>query len=111
MSQITKIKEGTPVTTPDGTLVDQNLATGPIVATGVKYEKRPARTPDGEPVEGLFNAWITLDNPKQFNSYTTEMVKGVILAFRTASNARDVVSVVFTGVGDRAFCTGGTPHE
>ncbi len=111
MSKITKIKEGTPVTTPDGNLVDHNLATGPIVATGVKYEKRPARTPDGEPVEGLFNAWITLDNPKQFNSYTTEMVKGVILAFRAASNARDVVSVVFTGVGDRAFCTGGNTKE
>jgi 6-oxo-cyclohex-1-ene-carbonyl-CoA hydrolase len=59
----------------------------------------------------LFNAWITLNNPGQFNSYTTEMVKSVILAFRAASNARDVNCVVFTGTGDRAFCTGGNTKE
>jgi 6-oxocyclohex-1-ene-carbonyl-CoA hydrolase len=78
---------------------------------GVKYEKRAARTPDGKEVPGLTNAWIWLDNPSQYNSYTTEMVKGVILAFRAASNARDVSSVVFTGTGDKAFCTGGNTKE
>jgi len=35
----------------------------------------------------------------------------VILAFRAASAARDVSSVVFTGVGDKAFCTGGNTKE
>jgi 6-oxo-cyclohex-1-ene-carbonyl-CoA hydrolase len=55
--------------------------------------------------------WITLDNPAQYNSYTTEMVKGVILAFRAASNSRDVNAVVFTGSGDKAFCTGGNTKE
>ncbi|MBP8298446.1 MAG: 6-oxocyclohex-1-ene-1-carbonyl-CoA hydratase, partial [Burkholderiales bacterium] len=54
---------------------------------------------------------IWLDNPGQYNSYTTDMVKGVILAFRAASNARDVNCVVFTGVGDKAFCTGGNTKE
>ena len=49
--------------------------------------------------------------PTQFNSYTTEMVKGALLAFRAASAARDVVAVVFTGAGDRAFCTGGNTKE
>jgi 6-oxo-cyclohex-1-ene-carbonyl-CoA hydrolase len=78
---------------------------------GVRYEKRPARTPDGKPAAGLYNAWIWLDNATQFNSYTTDMVKGVILAFRAASNERDVSSVVFTGVGDKAFCTGGNTRE
>jgi len=78
---------------------------------GVRYEKRPAALPDGKVVPGLYNAWITLDNPAQFNSYTTDMVKGVILAFRAASNARDVNCVVFTGAGDRAFCTGGNTKE
>jgi 6-oxo-cyclohex-1-ene-carbonyl-CoA hydrolase len=39
------------------------------------------------------------------------MVKGVILAFREASVARDVVAVVFTGSGDKAFCTGGNTKE
>ena len=78
---------------------------------GVRVEKRPARLPDGTVVEGLYNTWIILDNPEQLNSYTTEMVKGVILAFRAASAARDVVAVVFTGTGDRAFCTGGNTRE
>ena len=78
---------------------------------GLRVERRPARLPDGTIVAGLFNAWIILDNPTQLNSYTTEMVKGVILAFRAASVARDVVAVVFTGSGDRAFCTGGNTAE
>src|SRR5215468_10627803 len=77
----------------------------------VLYEKRPVKDAEGKPVAGLFNAWITLDNPTQFNSYTTDMVKAVILAFREASAARDVVAVVFTGSGDKAFCTGGNTKE
>ncbi|WP_298422020.1 6-oxocyclohex-1-ene-1-carbonyl-CoA hydratase [Rhodoblastus sp.] len=91
-------------------LVDHDI-TPFEAAPGLIYEKRPARTPDGAVAEGLYNAWIWLDNPAQFNSYTTDMVKGVIRAFRTASNARDVVAVVFTGVGDKAFCTGGNTKE
>src|SRR5512144_2700798 len=82
-----------------------------ISKPGVRYEKRAARRPDGTGVAGLYNAWITLDNPAQYNSYTTDMVKGVILAFRAASNARDVNCVVFTGAGDKAFCTGGNTKE
>jgi 6-oxo-cyclohex-1-ene-carbonyl-CoA hydrolase len=39
------------------------------------------------------------------------MVKSLILAFREASAARDVVAVVFTGAGDKAFCTGGNTKE
>ena len=78
---------------------------------GVRYEKCPVKGEDGRPVTGLYNAWITLDNPSQFNSYTTEMVKATILGFRAASAARDVVAVVFTGAGDKAFCTGGNTKE
>jgi 6-oxo-cyclohex-1-ene-carbonyl-CoA hydrolase len=78
---------------------------------GVRFERRPAKAPDGTVADGLFNAWITLDNPAQFNSYTTDMVKGVILAFRAASDMRDVNAVVFTGAGDKAFCTGGNTKE
>jgi 6-oxo-cyclohex-1-ene-carbonyl-CoA hydrolase len=82
-----------------------------IARPGVRYEKRPATRPDGSVAAGLYNAWITLDNPGQYNSYTTDMVKGVILAFRAASSARDVNCVVFTGAGDKAFCTGGNTKE
>ena len=81
------------------------------ISANVLYEKRPALRPDGSVAEGLYNAWITLNNPGQFNAYTTDMVKAVILAFRAASNARDVNAVVFTGAGDKAFCTGGNTKE
>src|SRR5512139_2634508 len=93
---------------------DHNLVVEAIretVSKGVLYEKRPVKGADGKPVAGLFNAWITLDNQNQFNSYTTDMVKATILAFRAASTARDVVAVVFTGAGDKAFCTGGNTKE
>jgi 6-oxo-cyclohex-1-ene-carbonyl-CoA hydrolase len=75
------------------------------------YEKRPVQDPEGRPVDGLFTAWVTLDNPAQYNSYTTEMAKGVIAAFGEASLDRSVVAVVFTAVGDKAFCTGGNTKE
>ena len=82
-----------------------------IRVPGLRLEKRPAKSPDGKTAAELYNAWIWLDNPQQFNSYTTDMVKAVILAFRAASNARDVSCVVFTGAGDKAFCTGGNTKE
>jgi len=75
------------------------------------YEKKPLTKPDGTVVDGLFVAWVTLNNPRQYNSYSTAMVKGVIAAFANASLDRSVVAVVFTGAGDRAFCTGGNTKE
>jgi len=78
---------------------------------GVLYEKKPVLDPAGGAVEGLYTAWITLNNPAQYNSYTTEMVKGVIAGFHRASMDRSVVAVVFTGAGDKAFCTGGNTKE
>jgi 6-oxo-cyclohex-1-ene-carbonyl-CoA hydrolase len=77
----------------------------------ILYELRPARDPRGRPVPGLHNAWIILNNPGQLNSYTTDTVKEVILAFRQASMDRRVVCCVFTAVGDQAFCTGGNTKE
>ncbi|MEM4728633.1 MAG: 6-oxocyclohex-1-ene-1-carbonyl-CoA hydratase [Thermoplasmata archaeon] len=80
-------------------------------APGVMYEKRPILDPSGKPVEGLHAAWIILNNPAQYNSYTTEMVKGVIAGFNKASMDRRAVAAVFTAVGDKAFCTGGNTKE
>jgi 6-oxo-cyclohex-1-ene-carbonyl-CoA hydrolase len=77
----------------------------------VVYEKKPLLDPSGKVVEGLYVAWVRLNNPKQYNSYTTEMVKGVIAGFQNASLDRSVVSVVFTGTGPFAFCTGGNTKE
>jgi 6-oxo-cyclohex-1-ene-carbonyl-CoA hydrolase len=75
------------------------------------YEKKPLTDPEGKAIDGLYVAWIRLNNPKQYNSYTTEMVKGVIAGFSAASMDRSVVAAVFTGTGDRAFCTGGNTGE
>jgi len=95
-------------------LIDHNLVDREVEALCdgmVRYEKRPARRRDGSAAKGLCNAWIVLNNPKQYNSYTTEMIKALILAFRRASVDREVNAVVFTGTGDRAFCTGGNTKE
>jgi 6-oxo-cyclohex-1-ene-carbonyl-CoA hydrolase len=77
----------------------------------IRYELRPARDAASAEVPRLFNAWISLDNPSQLNSYTTDTVKEIILAFRQASMDRSVVAVVFTATGDKAFCTGGNTKE
>jgi 6-oxo-cyclohex-1-ene-carbonyl-CoA hydrolase len=77
----------------------------------VVYEKRPLTDPKGNVVEGLYTAWIRLNNPRQYNSYTTEMVKGVIAGFENSSVDRSIVAVIFTGTGPYAFCTGGNTKE
>jgi 6-oxo-cyclohex-1-ene-carbonyl-CoA hydrolase len=94
--------------------MSQELFSHNIVETKFKeilYELRPCLDKKGQPVDGLFNAWISLNNPGQYNSYTTAAVKEVILAMRQASNERSVVAVIFTGTGDKAFCTGGNTKE
>jgi 6-oxo-cyclohex-1-ene-carbonyl-CoA hydrolase len=80
-------------------------------APGVIFEKKPILDPSGKPVDGLYAAWIILNNPNQYNSYTTEMIKGVIAGFQRASADNSVVASVFTAVGDKAFCTGGNTKE
>ncbi len=100
--------------TAPASLIDHNLIDKEIesLCDGmVQYEKRPAKRRDGSIAAGLYNAWIIFNNPKQFNSYTTDMVKATILAFRRASVDREVNAVVFTAVGEKAFCTGGNTKE
>ncbi len=74
-------------------------------------ERRPVRDRSGKAVDGLHNIWITLNNPKELNSYTTSMAKEMILALREASNDRAAVAVVLTGAGTRSFCSGGNTRE
>jgi len=76
------------------------------------YEKKQLLNPDTkEEIPGLYTAWVTLNNPTQYNSYTTEMIKGVIAGMHRASMDRSVVAIIFTAVGDRAFCPGGNTKE
>ena len=80
-------------------------------APSIIYEKRPIAGPKGQVAEGLCAAWIILNNPAQYNSYTTKMVKGIIAGLSKANMDRSVVAVVLTAIGDKAFCTGGNTKE
>lgn len=89
---------------------DHNLIDG-YEYKEIIVEKRPLKDYEGNDVEGLCNYWIMFNNPKQYNSYTTGAVKEVIIAFRQASCDRSCVAVVFSAVGEKAFCTGGNTKE
>ncbi len=91
------------------TLKDHNLIK--TIYKEILFEKRPCLNNDSTVIKNLFTAWIILNNPKQYNSYTTGAIKEIILAFAEASNDRSVVTVVFTAVGNKAFCTGGNTKE
>lgn len=77
----------------------------------LRCEARPCTDADGHTIEGLHHVWIWLDNPAQLNSYTTDALRDLVVALRRASNDRAAVSVVLTGTGDRAFCSGGNTAE
>ncbi len=99
----------------EGGVKDHNLWSDEFFgdeAPSIKYELRPIVNPKtGDTVPGLHSAWIILNNPKQYNSYTTGMVKGVIAGMHKASMDSNVVAVIFTAEGDKAFCTGGNTKE
>ena len=50
---------------------------------------------------------ITINRPEVFNAFRTQTVEELILAFRRADEERSVNAVIFTGAGEKAFCTGG----
>jgi len=77
----------------------------------IEYQKNPLQDPQGKAIDDLYVAWITIDNPVQHNSYTTEMVKGIIAGFENASLDRSVVAVILTGEGSMSFCAGGNTKE
>jgi 6-oxo-cyclohex-1-ene-carbonyl-CoA hydrolase len=94
----------------NGTMKNHDLIESPRFDQ-VVVERRPTQDRDGAIVDGLHVVWITLNNPTELNSYTTNMAKELILALRQASNDRAAVAVVLTGAGTRAFCTGGNTRE
>jgi dihydroxynaphthoic acid synthetase len=50
---------------------------------------------------------ITINRPDRMNSFRGQTVDELVEAFRYAWASDEVRSVIFTGAGDRAFCTGG----
>jgi naphthoate synthase len=55
--------------------------------------------------------WITLNRPRNGNSFTPEMLQSLKAALEDARMDRDVRVVVITGAGDRFFCIGGEHNE
>jgi 2-ketocyclohexanecarboxyl-CoA hydrolase len=58
-------------------------------------------------------AWIIINRPKVYNAFRGRTVEELIQAFQLAGNDKNVSSIVLTGAGDKAFCTGGdqSAHE
>ncbi|HWP39162.1 MAG TPA: enoyl-CoA hydratase/isomerase family protein, partial [Gemmatimonadales bacterium] len=56
-------------------------------------------------------ARITLNRPHNYNAYSTHTLEELATAFRDASFDDAVGVIVYTGAGDRAFCTGGDVKE
>jgi len=56
-------------------------------------------------------ARITINRPHNYNAYSTSALEELATAFRDAAFDDQVGVVVYTGAGDRAFCTGGDVKE
>ena len=58
-------------------------------------------------------ATITINRPRKYNAFRPRTVVELIDAFQVAGWDRDIGSIIFTGAGDKAFCTGGdqSDHE
>ena len=51
-------------------------------------------------------AIVTINRPERYNAFRAQTVEELIKAFRLAWADRQVQSVILTGAGDKAFCTG-----
>src|ERR1700752_462222 len=69
--------------------------TDPTQFTDVVYEVRDRA------------AWIIINRPKVYNAFRGQTLEELIQALHIAANDRNVSSIVLTGAGDKAFCTGG----
>jgi 2-ketocyclohexanecarboxyl-CoA hydrolase len=71
----------------------------------------PYREIQYEPGWHDHTALVTIDRPKQYNSYTLVTLKELIAAFDEAMWDDDVQFIVLTGRGEKAFSTGGNAEE
>jgi enoyl-CoA hydratase/carnithine racemase len=56
-------------------------------------------------------ATVTINRPFNYNAYSTPALEELATAFRDAAFDDSVGVIVYTGAGDRAFCTGGDVKE
>lgn len=86
----------------------------PAVAVKRQFETRPVDAFDFTDIlytkaDGV--ARVTINRPHAYNAYSTTALEELATAFRDASFDDGVDVIVFTGAGDRAFCTGGDVKE
>jgi len=58
-------------------------------------------------------AWLTINRPKVYNAFRGQTLEDLIKGLQLAGYDKNVSSIVLTGAGDKAFCTGGdqSAHE
>ncbi len=78
------------------------------------FESRPAEEFGFREVLYTKSNWvatITINRPFNYNAYSTPALEELATAFRDAAFDDSVGVVVYTGAGERAFCTGGDVKE
>ena len=86
-----------------------------MTASTIRYfESKPAKSSSFRDV--LYEkkdmiARITINRPEAYNAYTTDTLRELIQAFDDAASDDQVGVIVYTGAGDKAFCTGGDVKE
>jgi len=78
------------------------------------FESRPADEFGFKEVLYEKSDWvarITINRPFNYNAYSTPALEELAAAFRDASFDDRIGVIVYTGAGDRAFCTGGDVKE
>ena len=56
-------------------------------------------------------ARITINRPESYNAYTTDTLRELTRAFDDAASDDGIGVIVYTGAGEKAFCTGGDIKE
>jgi enoyl-CoA hydratase/carnithine racemase len=79
-----------------------------------EFETRPADGYGFQEILYTKSDWIarvTLNRPHAYNAYSTPALRELATAFQDAAFDDAVGVIVYTGAGDRAFCTGGDVKE
>lgn len=53
-------------------------------------------------------ATVTINRPETYNSVTQHSIEELIAAFRDAAEDEEIGVIIFTGAGEKSFCSGGT---
>ncbi|MFC1896219.1 enoyl-CoA hydratase-related protein [Thermodesulfobacteriota bacterium] len=56
-------------------------------------------------------AWVIINRPHRYNSFTGRTIDELICAFKSAWADKNVGVIAITGAGDKAFCTGGDQKQ